>query len=132
MSGPKKEQFTSSEGLTPGETEVIEINFRAHSLDTDVGNALVPASMMAEAGNFDTINPFQTYEEYLRDKAAAYANPGAYYNAIMKRSDSALVEEYNARIRAFNEELQEIKRNRDAKKIKEFVQEMITFLNTEN
>ncbi|GEM_PF-6941913 len=132
MNESEKEQFEDLEGLTASEKRVIEWSFTAHLLDADVGNSLVPASMMATMGKFEAIIPFQTYEEYLREKSAAHPNPDAYYNAIMKRSDTALVEEYNSRIRAFNDtKLEEAKRNRDGKRIEDFVQGMIAFLKTE-
>lgn len=131
MSESEKEQFEDSEGLTPSERRMIEMNFSACLLDADVGNALVPASMMVAMGNFEAIKPFQTYEEYLREKSTRHPNPDAYYNAVMKRSDMTLVKEYNTRIFVFNEGLEEIKRKRDAKRIQDFVQEMSGFLKAE-
>ncbi len=131
MSEPKKGQFEDSEGLTPSERRMIEMNFSACLLDADVGNALVPASMLVAMGRFEAIKPFQTYEEYLREKSARHPNPDAYYNAVMKRSDPILVEEYNARIRTFNAGIEEAKQNHDRKKIENFVQEMSSFLKTE-
>lgn len=130
MAKPKGDP-SPNKGLTESERELIEINFSRYFLDVDIGNYLSGASMLAATGDFENIKPFQTYEEYLREKASAHGDPDAYYYAVMARSDKMMVETYNKRIKAFNEELPKIKERRDANKIKNFFDEMMAFLKTE-
>ncbi|MEK7546664.1 MAG: hypothetical protein AAB536_00575 [Patescibacteria group bacterium] len=130
MNEPKEEKLPNQAELSEGEKDVLDINFKTHALDADVGNSLMKVSMYADAGRFEDITPVQTYEEYLAEKASAASNPGAYYDYVISRSDPVLVQEYNARIRAFNEELENIKRERDGQKVRDFFKKMMEFLGT--
>ncbi|MBI4085077.1 MAG: hypothetical protein HY432_01040 [Candidatus Liptonbacteria bacterium] len=128
MAGFKGEK---SEGeLNESEKWPVDANFREHMLDVDVGNSLMHALISAQIGNTEDIQKLQAYEEYLREKSSASATPDLYYDYVMEKSNPVLVEKYNSRIRAFNEELPEIKRQKNRQRVEDFVNEMIELLET--
>ncbi|KKU91314.1 MAG: hypothetical protein UY23_C0002G0053 [Candidatus Jorgensenbacteria bacterium GW2011_GWA1_48_11] len=126
-----KEDLPNPGELSPGEKQIIDANFETHLLDADVGNSLMPALTFARVGMPENINPLETYEEYLRAKAAESKNPDAYYGYVMGKSDPAVVQEYNAMVRVFNEELEETKRKKDSQRLQEAIKKMLEFLRTE-
>lgn len=130
MTEPKEPKLPGYEDLNESEKNLIDNNFAVCVLDQDVANSFNKISFAGHMGNFDRIKPVQTYEEYLGEVSTSRSNPEAYYNAVMEKSDKAMVEEYNRRIRAFNDGLEEIKRARDAEKINNFMRESLEFLRT--
>jgi len=116
--------------LSPGDKKMLDKSFENYFLDDDVGNSLMTASIFAGLGQFEMIQPIQTYEEYLHEVADRRPHPenGAYYNYIMDRSDPQRVAQYNEMVTAFNNNLENIKREKDRKKVQDFVQKANGFL----
>lgn len=129
MTEPKGETQPKGE-LSASEKEVLDMNFAAYALSEDVGNSLSSILMREYTGGLESIAPIQTYEEYLREESAKRANPDAYYDYVMGRSDPAGVQKYNAKIRAFNDDLERIKREKDDRKVQAFYDGMMTLLRT--
>ncbi len=128
MSEPKNEMPPNKGELSESEKEVLDMNFAAHALSEDVGNSLSSILMRKFGGGLESIAPIQTYEEYLREESAKRANPDAYYDYVMGKSDPARVQEYNAKVRAFNDDLERIKREKDDQKVQAFYNEMMVLL----
>ncbi|MDO8664224.1 MAG: hypothetical protein Q7K44_01585 [Candidatus Liptonbacteria bacterium] len=124
------EPLPDKEGLNQSEKDVLDMNFAVHALSEDVGNSLSSILMRKFGGGLESIAPIQTYEEYLREESAKRANPDAYYDYVMGKSDPARVQEYNAKIRAFNDDLERIKREKDDQKAQAFYDEMMALLRT--
>ncbi len=128
MSEPKNEMPPNKGELSESEKEVLDMNFAAHALSEDVGNSLSSILMRKFGGGLESIVPIQTYEEYLREESAKRANPDAYYDYVMGKSDPARVQEYNAKVRAFNDDLERVKREKDDQKVQAFYNEMMVLL----
>ncbi len=130
MASSKSEKFGGGEEIPESIKQGMDGDFREHLLSSDAGNSLAPASIFAHMGTFENITPIQTYEQYFEEKAAGSPMPEVFYKYVMDNSDPALVKEYNARVRAFNEDLDRIKREKDNKKAQEFFQGMYELLRT--
>ena len=127
----KSEKFGGSEEEIPEDIKQgLDPDFREHMLSSDAGNSLTPSSIFAHMGAFEQIAPIQTYEEYFKEKAAGSPSPELFYKYVMSKSDPALIEEYNSRVRAFNADLERIKREKDNKKAQEFFQGMFELMRT--
>lgn len=130
MKEPKPgEQSPEKRGeISPGDKELLDRSFENYFLDNDVVNSLMAVALSARSGQFEAI---QTYEEYVREVADRRTGEGeadAYYNYVMERSDSKKVAEYNEMIKAFNDDLENIKRAKDNQKVQTFVQKAVAFL----
>ncbi|HUX35543.1 MAG TPA: hypothetical protein VMV71_00755 [Candidatus Paceibacterota bacterium] len=135
MKEPKPgEQSREEKGeISSSDKEILDVSFRDYFLDDDVINSLAPAAFSAMAGQFETIQPIQAYEEYVREVAYRRTGKGeakAYYDYIMDRSDSRRVAQYNEMIKMFNNNLENIKRDKDNRKVQEFFQKATEFLKT--
>ena len=130
MKIPTGDPSPNQEGLSQSEKDVLDMNFAVHALSEDVGNSLSSILMRKFGGGLESIAPIQTYEEYLREESAKRANPDAYYDYVMGKSDPTKVQEYNAKVRAFNDDLERIKREKDDQKAQAFYDEMMAFLRT--
>src|SRR3989344_5551066 len=131
MAEPKGDPSLDNEGgLSPGEKSILDMNFAKCMLNVDAGSSLFSISMRAHLGGLEKIASIQTYEEYFREKASDYQNPEAYYNYVMSKSDPALVQEWNSKIRAFNDDLERIKQEKDEQKAQSFYDEMMALLRT--
>lgn len=130
MAEPRGDKLTNNEELDTNHKELLNVDFREHLLSNDVGNSLVQASFCYKMGKLEDIQAVQTYEEYVREKADSLStsNTDAYYDYVMSRSDAAAVQEYNACIRAFNEDIPNIKRNHDIQRVGDFVKKALEIL----
>ncbi|MDP3948536.1 MAG: hypothetical protein Q8Q17_01150 [bacterium] len=99
--------------------DLIDIEIARYGLSADASHSLFSLMPFLKT-KIEDIAPLQAYEEYFRDKT--------YGDYIMSKSDPTIVEEWNSKIRAFNDDLERIKREKDEQKVKAFYDEMMAFL----
>lgn len=108
------------EGLSQELKDLIDIETARYRLSADVGNSLFSLSPFSPV-KLEDITRLQTYEEYLRGMGADF------HDYVMSKSDPVLVEEWDSKIHAFNDDLERIKREKDNAKVRAFYQEMMAF-----
>ena len=108
------------DGLSQEYKNLIDNEIAKYGLSADVCNSLFSLSPLSPVKP-ENIGRLQTYEEYLRGQAADF------HDYVMSKSDPALVEEWDSKIRAFNDELERIRREKDEQKIKAFYDDMKEF-----
>lgn len=115
-------------GLSQSEKEIIDMDFAAYPIGEDIGNSLSSILMRNLLGGLESIKPIQIYEEYMREMASKSQNPVTYYDYVMSKSDQVVVKKWNDKVLAFNEDLENIKQNKDDAKVQAFYDGMIDFL----
>ena|SRR3989338_8555283 len=115
----KGDPSSGQEGLSQEVKEQIDIDIARCGLYTDAGSSFL-FLLPTYRTKLEDISHIQTYGEYFHDKT--------YGDYVMSESDATLVEEWNSKISAFNNDLERIKRENDEKKVKDFYDEMMAFL----
>ena len=121
MKIPTEDPSPDKEGLSQESKDLIDSEIAKYGLSADVGNSIL--SLMPLSGvKLEDIACLQTYEEYLRGMGADF------HDYVISKSNPTLVEEWDSKIRAFNDDLERIRREKDEQKMKAFYDEMMAFL----
>ncbi|TSD01923.1 MAG: hypothetical protein Athens071425_238 [Parcubacteria group bacterium Athens0714_25] len=128
MEKSPKYEMAPSEILSAEEKEIIEKHFRGgRKLSLDYRNSLtmLHAQCYPENGivQFEKILPVKSYEEYLENNY-----PVSYRQYTMHLSDQGGVAILNALVDEFNSNLDKIKKEKDAKAVKDFLRAVLQLL----
>lgn len=120
MIEPKGDPSPDKEGLSDEYKNLIDAEIAKYGLSADVCNSLFALTSLSGI-KLEGIARLQTYEEYLRGQSADF------HDYVMSKSDPTIMEEWDSKVRAFNDDLERIKREKDEQKIKTFYDEIMAF-----
>lgn len=121
MSEPKGDPSSDDkEGLSLEYKDSINAEIAKYGLSADVRNSL--SSMGPLSGvKLEDIGRLQTYEEYFSGMGDDFRD------YVMSKSEPVFIEEWDSKIRAFNDDLERIKREKDEQRVQAFYEEMTAF-----